>query len=64
MLLRHVGTRKAGQWTMLREDGRGLFVRGLVSEASIAGLAALGFIEAGKLTGCRLDLSRGTGPSA
>ena len=37
MLLRHVDTGKSGQWTFLREDGRGLFVRGLVSEASIAG---------------------------
>lgn len=31
MLLQHAGGRTAGRWTAMREDGRGLFVRGLVT---------------------------------
>ncbi len=51
MLLAHVGGRTAGRWTTLREDGRGLFARGFVSDATPAGAAALKLIEAGKLDG-------------
>ena len=41
MLLSHVGGRTAGRWTAIREDGRGLFVRGPVSEETPAGRTAL-----------------------
>ncbi len=44
MLLQHLGGRVAGSWTRLREDGRGLFVRGLVSDATLAGRTALKLI--------------------
>lgn len=44
MLLSHVGGRTAGRWTMMREDGRGLFVRGLVTDDTAAGQAALKLI--------------------
>jgi HK97 family phage prohead protease len=51
MLLSHVGGRTAGRWTTLREDGRGLFVRGMVDSESHAGRAALSLIGAGRLDG-------------
>jgi len=51
MLLAHVGGRTAGRWTTLREDGRGLFVRGFVSDTTPAGAAALKLIAAGELDG-------------
>ena len=44
MLLSHVGGRPAGRWTTVREDGRGLFVRGLVTDETPAGRAALKLI--------------------
>lgn len=34
MLLQHKGGAKAGRWTRIVEDGRGLFVRGLVEAGS------------------------------
>ena len=40
MLLSHGGGRTAGRWTTMREDGRGLFVRGLVTDETAAGQAA------------------------
>lgn len=51
MLLGHVGGRTAGRWTTIREDGRGLFVRGLVSDATMAGATALRMIGEGGLDG-------------
>ena len=51
MLLSHVGGRTAGRWTTLREDGRGLFVRGMVSGETIAGATALSMIGSGGLDG-------------
>lgn len=51
MLLSHVGGRTAGRWTALREDGRGLFVRGLVTDETAAGAAALRLIGDGGLDG-------------
>lgn len=51
MLLSHVGGRTAGRWTMLREDGRGLFVRGMVFNDTIAGATALSMIAGGGLDG-------------
>lgn len=51
MLLSHVGGRTAGRWSVLREDGRGLFVRGMVSDDTAAGAAALKMIGAGRLDG-------------
>lgn len=49
MLLSHVGGRAAGRWTTMREDGRGLFVRGFVSRETPAGRTALQMIEDGTL---------------
>lgn len=51
MLLSHRGGRTAGRWTTIREDGRGLFVRGLVFDETAAGLAALSQIREGRLSG-------------
>jgi HK97 family phage prohead protease len=51
MLLSHVGGRTAGRWTTMREDGRGLFVRGLVTGETAAGRMALEMIGAGSLDG-------------
>ena len=51
MLLQHVGGRPAGRWSMVREDGRGLMVRGLVRAESAAGRAALELIGKGRLDG-------------
>lgn len=51
MLLQHLGGRTAGRWTAIREDGRGLFVRGLVMDETAAGKAALNLIQAKALDG-------------
>ena len=51
MLLSHVGGRTAGRWTAMREDGRGLFVRGLVTDETAAGVAALKFIGERTMSG-------------
>lgn len=51
MLLSHAGGRTAGRWSVIREDGRGLFVRGLVSNETAAGRAALEMIGAKQLSG-------------
>ena len=51
MLLQHAGGRTAGRWTMMREDGRGLFVRGLVTDDTPAGQAALRLIRDGTMNG-------------
>jgi HK97 family phage prohead protease len=51
MLLSHVGGRTAGRWTTIREDGRGLFVRGFVSGETAAGRTALQMIGDGTLDG-------------
>ena len=51
MLLGHVGGRTAGRWTTMREDGRGLFVRGFVSGETAAGRTALQMISDGSLDG-------------
>jgi HK97 family phage prohead protease len=51
MLLSHVGGRTAGRWTMMREDGRGLFVRGMVTDETAAGAAALKLIGERTLSG-------------
>jgi uncharacterized protein len=51
MLLQHVGGRTAGRWTAIREDGRGLFVRGLVMDETAAGKAALRLIQDKRLGG-------------
>lgn len=51
MLLSHVGGRTAGRWTTMREDGRGLFVRGMVSDETMAGATALSLIARGGLDG-------------
>jgi HK97 family phage prohead protease len=51
MLLNHGGRRHVGRWTCLREDGRGLFVRGYVTADSPAGQAALQMIGEDRLSG-------------
>ena len=51
MLLSHAGGRTAGRWSVIREDGRGLFVRGFVSDETAAGRAALEMIGGGELGG-------------
>jgi HK97 family phage prohead protease len=51
MLLNHGGRRQAGRWTCLREDGRGLFVRGFVTPETPAGQAALDMIGENRLSG-------------
>ena len=51
MLLQHAGGRTAGRWTAIREDGRGLFVRGLVTDGTPAGKAALQLIHDGTMNG-------------
>jgi uncharacterized protein len=51
MLLQHAGGRTAGRWMAIREDGRGLFVRGLVTDDTPAGKAALHLIHDGTMTG-------------
>ncbi|MDP3491606.1 MAG: HK97 family phage prohead protease [Hyphomonadaceae bacterium] len=51
MLLSHVGGRTAGRWTTMREDGRGLFVRGLVTDDTAAGQAALKLIGERAMSG-------------
>tara|TARA_R110001606_G_scaffold30798_3_gene94917 strand:- start:1591 stop:2013 length:423 start_codon:yes stop_codon:yes gene_type:complete len=42
MLLQHRNGAVAGRWTRMIEDGRGLYVRGLVEAESARGLAARG----------------------
>lgn len=51
MLLSHRGGRVAGRWTTIREDGRGLFVRGMVADETAAGIEALSRIREGRLDG-------------
>ena len=51
MLLQHAGGRTAGRWMAIREDGRGLFVRGLVMGETPAGIAALRLIHDGTMNG-------------
>jgi HK97 family phage prohead protease len=51
MLFQHAHGRVAGRWTTLREDGRGLYVRGLASAETRAGEAALKLIGEGRLDG-------------
>ena len=51
MLLQHAGGRTAGRWTAIREDGRGLFARGLVTAETPAGQAALQLIRDGTMNG-------------
>jgi hypothetical protein len=65
MLLSHARGRIAGVWTTLREDGRGLFVRGLVETAWPAGRAALAQIARGALDGLSIGfLARDWRPRA
>jgi uncharacterized protein len=51
MLLQHAGGRTTGRWMAMREDGRGLFVRGLVTDETAAGAAALQLIHDGTVNG-------------
>jgi len=47
MLLLHQPRLACGQWTSLREDGRGLFVRGEIQASAPAGLLAQRCVRAG-----------------
>ena len=51
MLLQHRGGAPGGRWTTMREDGRGLYVRGLVNPAMRAGAAALKLVREDGLRG-------------
>lgn len=51
MLLQHRGGAPAGRWVSMREDGRGLFVRGLIDPALPAGAAALRLVSDQGLSG-------------
>ncbi len=51
MLLQHRGGAPAGRWIAMREDGRGLYVRGLVDPAWRAGAAVLRLIDEEGLSG-------------
>ncbi len=51
MLLQHQGGRVVGRWVRMVEDGKGLYVRGLVDENSPAGAGALRLIRRGMLSG-------------
>jgi len=42
MLMQHRDGARAGRWTRIREDGRGLFVRGLVEAPGALALVAQG----------------------
>lgn len=65
MLLAHAPGRVAGVWTTLREDGRGLFVRGLVQGRTAAGVSAADQIRRGVLGGLSIGfLARDWKPRA
>ncbi|MEZ5937557.1 MAG: HK97 family phage prohead protease [Hyphomonadaceae bacterium] len=51
MLFQHAAGRVAGRWTTMREDGVGLFVRGLVTGETQAGRTAQRLIRDGALDG-------------
>lgn len=51
MLLQHRGGAPVGRWTMMREDGRGLYMRGLIDPAMRAGSAALKLVREDGLRG-------------
>lgn len=51
MLLQHRSGAPAGRWVAMREDGRGLYVRGLVDPATRAGASALKLVREEGLSG-------------
>ena len=51
MLLQHRGGQVAGVWTRIREDGRGLFVRGLLTGETAAGRMAVQMAGDGEMSG-------------
>lgn len=51
MLLGHASGRTAGRWNLVREDGRGLFVRGMITAEAPAGVLALNMVQDGGLDG-------------
>ena len=51
MLLQHRGGALAGRWVAMREDGRGLYVRGLVDGSLRAGAAVLKLVRDEGLSG-------------
>jgi HK97 family phage prohead protease len=57
MLFQHLGARLAGRWTTMREDGRGLFVRGLVMAAGRSVVEMIGLRRLDELS-VRLHCAR------
>ena len=51
MLLQHGQGRRAGRWVRIIEDQRGLYVRGLIDNATPWGAAALKLVGGGRLDG-------------
>ncbi len=51
MLLQHAAGRRAGSWTRIKEDGRGLWVRGLIEGDLPSGRAAQALALNGTLDG-------------
>ena len=51
MLFQHDSAEPVGVWDEVREDGRGLFVRGRVLDAGPRGRAAAGLVQAGAVDG-------------
>ncbi len=65
MLLSHIGGQAVGRWITMREDGRGLFVRWLATDATAAGRAALKLIAERKLDGLSIGfIARDWSPRA
>ena len=65
MLFQHLGRGRAGRWTAMREDGRGLFVRGLVTDETPAGKTALRLVSDGTLNGLSIGfIARDWSPRA
>ncbi len=59
MLLQHKGGKIAGQWTRIHEDGKGLFVRGLINPNLPAGRMATKLVENNLLDGLSIGFIAG-----
>ncbi len=51
MLYQHRPGKVAGRWVRMTEDGRGLYVRGLIEDATPEGRAAISLARQGKMDG-------------
>ena len=59
MLLQHKGGRIAGRWTRIQEDGKGLFMRGLINPNLPAGRMAAKLVESNLLNGLSIGFIAG-----